>query len=186
MSKHFRLPVLKSNPIKSVSGIEARISAAIHVIATINRASLVVITPDIGLTIEKYFSMLMAVSVKREQHSKRMFINPFKWHKLSPNIQSREMHVIIENGIHSKATPMSAHARFRINMFVCVRSLDDRKIVAMSVALPNMASSMMTPSAEARTKYSVPGSCAACIIELSSWDEFSLGRLRFDTTILET
>ena len=69
---------MKSNAIKSVSGIEARISAAIHVIATISRASLVVIKPDIGLTIEKYFSMLIAVSVKREQHSKRMFINPFK------------------------------------------------------------------------------------------------------------
>ena len=80
---------------------------------------------------------------------------------------------------------MSAHARFRINMFVRVRRQDDRKIVAMSVTLPNMASSMMTPSAEARTKYSVSGSCAARISELLSWVEFSLGTLRFDTIILE-
>ena len=78
---------------------------------------------------------------------------------------------------------MSAHARFRINMFVRVRRQDDRKIVAMSVTLPNMASSMMTPSAEARKKYSVSGSCAARISELLSWVEFSLGTLRFDTTI---
>ena len=71
------LPALKSKVIKPVSGIEARISAAIHVTATMIHASRVVITPDIGLTIEKYFSMLMAVSVKREQPSNRMFTKPF-------------------------------------------------------------------------------------------------------------
>lgn len=71
-------PALKSNSVKPVSGIDARMSAAIHVIATILHARFVVMTRAIGLTIEKYFSMLMAVSVKSDEHSNRIFMKPFK------------------------------------------------------------------------------------------------------------
>lgn len=74
--------------------------------------------------------------------------------------------------MHRKATPTSAHARFKINRFVRVRRIDLRNIVTMSVTLPNMASSMMKHRAEAKTKYSVPGSSVACTIELSGREEF--------------
>jgi len=70
-------PALNLNPCKPVNGIEARIRGAIHVIAIIIQASLVVITRSIGLTMEKYFSMLMAVRVKSDEHSNKMFKKPF-------------------------------------------------------------------------------------------------------------
>lgn len=154
-------PVLNSNAINPVSGIVARASAVSHVIATIVNANLVVMTTVMGLTIEKYFSILIAVRVNRDEASNRMFIKPFSWHKLSPNIQSRVKHVIIENGIQSKATPRSAHAWFRMNMFVRVRKPGFRQIVTINVMLPNMASSMTIPRAGANAKYSTPGSATA-------------------------
>lgn len=179
----FYSPVLNSNAINPVSGIVARASAVSHVIANIVNASLVVMTTVMGLTIEKYFSMLIAVSVNRDDASNRMFIKPFSWHKLSPNIQSRVKHVIIENGIQSKATPRSAHAWFRMNMFVRVRKPGVRQIVTINVMLPNMASSMTIPRTGANTKYSTPGSSTAFSSSSFNGEEFRV-RLKFEYAIV--
>lgn len=161
--------------MKPVNGKVASPSAVNHVMATMVTVTFFVMTTLIGLTMEKYFSMLIEVSVNNDEASNRMFTNPFRWHILSPNIQSRVKHVMIENGIQNKATPRSAHAWFKMNMFVHVRSLRVRHIVMIRVMLPDMASSIMSPRTGASTKYSVSGSSYTSpfeIEEFCSWLKF--------------
>ena len=112
--------------MKPVNGMEARINAANHVMVIMIQASLVVTTLASGFTMVKYFSMLMAVRVNRDEHENKMFKKPFKRHKLSTKIQLREKLVMIENGIQNNATPMSAHARLSMNRFVSLRNFDLR------------------------------------------------------------
>ena len=141
--------------------------------AIIIHVSLVVMTTARGLTMEKYFSMLIAVSVNSDEASNRMFMKPFSWHRLSPSTQPPVKHVAIENGMQSKATPMSAHAWFRINMFVRVRRMAVRQIVTINVMFPNMATSMTIPRAGPNTKYSVPYFSSAMSAFLFSSSLFS-------------
>ena len=75
--------------MKPVNGKVASPSAVNHVMATMVTVTFFVMTTLIGLTMEKYFSMLIEVSVNNDEASNRMFTNPFRWHILSPNIQSR-------------------------------------------------------------------------------------------------
>jgi len=133
-------------------------------------------TTAMGLTMEKYFSMLIAVSVNSDEASNRMYMKPFSWHRPSPNTQPRVKHVAIENGMQNKATPTSAHAWFRINIFVRVRKLAVRQIVTINVMFPNIATSMTIARARANTKYSVPrlSSGFSFSSSLFNSEEFSL------------
>lgn len=97
-----------------------------------------------GLQMAKYVSTLIAVSVKSELMQNTMLRKPFNLHRTSLSTHSWFKHVYNEKGMQIIATPISAHDRLMIKMFVRVRSLRCLETARQTVPFPIRVASMIS------------------------------------------